>query len=1192
MRLTRKIGARTFTILTRSTGLLMEIYLNMSEIAAIQSSASLYYLSESMCNLDVSNTLRYSNKTPTAPITGKKIISELRIPVALDEKPAPFQIFAKKRPRDKSNPKSTKGQKRATLKSCTNRKLLQEEKNDTKKPQLKKKTVAYPPKPSKQKTCAKSKTLQKESQKENERTQQPIRNCSSNINSIIKTTLKKEQISKIKQEKEKKGLEEMKEIRKLEISQQNIQIREENLKFKKNKFSPKYDWGVDQSRFKEPSRGRSQNADKRPKSSERVRTGLDVIKEIQMELGVLHFRSRSLSQKSENTEQESKRSLWRPDPKVKAYMKKQDLCRKQKVIYEGLYKFAEESRRRSQLQKLDQINKSINIKKKAKKSKKKIYKRKMQKKTEKNQEIIPEDSQEEQKSISLVYDSDRAEVSKGHLDLRVPNFAKVIKGPLNHFDSSSEKLGNSEENIGDDEFSKNSDLEDLRNYAASKLQGLVRGFLVRRRLQRIESYSSVDNQVKNIISRWAKHENKSVDSEEFEEDSEEQMEKGWKYEKKEEKRDMKSLLIDIPSSNSERIIGSYSGTDESNIREELNLESFREIQEKKVEYQEKLKEQLIWREAQMHSLEYLRQKEIKDMHLIAHKVGKSEELGDLLTSMVEKRYDQLSSLFEENLKDMQDVLINDMDSQEREEFEETLEEKREEFSKLIENDSRTMEEYIEDIISRNNLIESDSSAENRPVLYNPKPSFQVKPAENPVPLNILSPNQRDFTINQESTIRQASSDEDPQESFSLFGRDLQMSPTSSHSSPKAMHQIMILTPSPDKSTRKQKRISPENPPSREHLEEDKQNIEETSLDVSNSLFPNENSLIEQLQPEFQCGSSYTPDYIPERPSAPLQYFDGGRGSPSVYTSPGMCSSNENEKIGDDIDWENSADFEITPELVMDLAEKILVQLINDEQSQRRNIPELPLMNILNIGIAPEGSSSSEPRIQTDLFAVKKYVEEIFEQSDLGQIANNIKAPLRKKPLELLNRMQEIEIGTIVETEHTVFPDILSVNLYLTLENNRENSTRPSASPHMQQLIIEAEHIHNKMIFDSTNEVLQKYRPYGMQGVPMPWSFSNRCVGSNKPMEIIIDEVKELLMDWSTIQAGKICTEDMLLSNGILDEERLQQEREDRLANMLAEEIIEKDEVWVNYEFEETQVKLDIADMILEHLAGETIKILD
>ena len=1180
----------------------------MSEIAVIQPSSSLYYLSESMCNLDVSNTLRYTNKTPTAPIFGKKIISELKIALTADDKPPPFQIFVKKQKRDKSNPRSGKKKKHTTLKSCSNRIQNIESKTEIKKIQLKKNLVHYPPKPGKNKSSMKNKIPHKESQKENEKIPPPARNYSSNINAIIKTTLKKEQVSKIKQEKEKKGLEELKEIRKIELSQQNIQIREENAKFKKRKFNPKHGWGVDQSRLRDPSRGRSRadkHLDKRPKSSERVRTGLDIIKEIQMELGVSHFRSRSLSQKSENNETQSKRSPWQPNPEVKAYMKKQELCRKQKIIYEGLHKFAEESRRRAQLQQLEQINKSVIIKKKNKKPKKKLAKRKKTKTTENNQEVIPEDSQEEHKSISLVYDSELAERSIPHMDLRVPNISKISKKPLkdlsDNFDDYSEKILNTNSHYEEDEFSQNSDEEDLRNYAASRIQGLVRGFLVRRRMERVESYSSVDNQVKNIISRWSKHDSPSK----TEQRSEDSNSSSLAAIKKVEKKDQRPLVIDIPSSDSDRIPTPFSDSQESDIRNGSNLESFREAQEKKIEYQEKLKEQLIWREAQMHSLEYLKQKEIKDMQLIAQRVGKSEELGELLSSMVEKRYDQLSSLFEENLRDVQDALVQDMNTEERAKFEETLEEKREEFSKLVENDSKTVEEYIEDIISRNNLSQSDSSAENRPVIYKPKssrPDFPYEYSEiipNPPLHALLSPNQRDFTINQESTIRQLSSEESQQESLTIFTRDMQISPSaSSSSSTGLMKQLQILTPSPTNSSRKKKAITPETPPSssREQIL-DPILIEEGPLDMSNSVAVQDNSLLEQLQPEFQGGSSYTPDYIPERPSAPLQYFDSGRESPTVYTSPGIYSSSENDvraEENSDVEWVTSVDCEITPELVVEVAERILLQLIAEEKgvaSHRREVPELPIVNMVSIGTAPEGSTSSEPKIQTDSVAVRDYVEEVFAHSDLNELVNNLKNPLRKKPLDLLNRMQEIEIGTIVETEVTVFPEVLSVNLYLALENNLENSTRRSNSPHMQQLIIEAEHIHNKMIFDAANEVLQRYRPYGTQGAPLPWSISDRRIGANKPIKVVIEEVKEVLLDWSSIQAGKICTEDMLLSNGVLDEELLQQIREERLASMLAEEIIEKDWVWINYEFEETQAKLDIADMILEHIAGEVISIL-
>jgi len=39
--------------------------------------------------------------------------------------------------------------------------------------------------------------------------------------------------------------------------------------------------------------------------------------------------------------------------------------------------------------------------------------------------------------------------------------------------------------------------------------------------------------------------------------------------------------------------------------------------------------------------------------------------------------------------------------------------------------------------------------------------------------------------------------------------------------------------------------------------------------------------------------------------------------------------------------------------------------------------------------------------------------------------------------------------------------------------------------------------------------------------------------------------------------------------------------------MLASEVLETEHQWLTYEFEEAQVKIDLSDMILEHLVEET-----
>jgi DNA-nicking Smr family endonuclease len=52
------------------------------------------------------------------------------------------------------------------------------------------------------------------------------------------------------------------------------------------------------------------------------------------------------------------------------------------------------------------------------------------------------------------------------------------------------------------------------------------------------------------------------------------------------------------------------------------------------------------------------------------------------------------------------------------------------------------------------------------------------------------------------------------------------------------------------------------------------------------------------------------------------------------------------------------------------------------------------------------------------------------------------------------------------------------------------------------------------------------------------------------------------------------------------EERNNQLREEKLSNLLSQEIKQEDKEWLDYNDWSTQVKLDLADMILEDLATE------
>ena len=130
-----------------------------------------------------------------------------------------------------------------------------------------------------------------------------------------------------------------------------------------------------------------------------------------------------------------------------------------------------------------------------------------------------------------------------------------------------------------------------------------------------------------------------------------------------------------------------------------------------------------------------------------------------------------------------------------------------------------------------------------------------------------------------------------------------------------------------------------------------------------------------------------------------------------------------------------------------------------------------------------------------------------------------------------------------------------------------------------------------MIFDNCNEYLQNFRPYGIKGLPLPWSNNSRIL---KFPGIDTDEAFNLLQQniyrLSAFCAGRISDQTYLLNPG-MNEEAIQNNREEKIGALIAEDIISRENVWTDYDFEEVQVKLDVSDLILELLISEIVELI-
>lgn len=140
------------------------------------------------------------------------------------------------------------------------------------------------------------------------------------------------------------------------------------------------------------------------------------------------------------------------------------------------------------------------------------------------------------------------------------------------------------------------------------------------------------------------------------------------------------------------------------------------------------------------------------------------------------------------------------------------------------------------------------------------------------------------------------------------------------------------------------------------------------------------------------------------------------------------------------------------------------------------------------------------------------------------------------------------------------PPVLDVRSYLTLERLRkEVSSREGMSPNTVKFVSEAENIHNKMIFDSVNESLNEFRIEQMSVLNrMPWSTKPVTHNQKKYNNLVAGTISQI-EEWSCIEAGTIPSGDLVYSNGVVDEESLQLIREEKLATMLAQDVMTMEE---------------------------------
>ena len=131
---------------------------------------------------------------------------------------------------------------------------------------------------------------------------------------------------------------------------------------------------------------------------------------------------------------------------------------------------------------------------------------------------------------------------------------------------------------------------------------------------------------------------------------------------------------------------------------------------------------------------------------------------------------------------------------------------------------------------------------------------------------------------------------------------------------------------------------------------------------------------------------------------------------------------------------------------------------------------------------------------------------------------------------------------------------------------------------------------NNCLIDCTIELINYQRKYGENGNPLIWSSRMREIEfkykKDEPKKLA-DFVCRNLKSFIKQKAGLIGRDD-----DSTPPELISLERERRLKKIIRNELEEGDYLWKNLEMEETQLKVELSDCIMEQLYNEIIEILE
>ena len=212
-----------------------------------------------------------------------------------------------------------------------------------------------------------------------------------------------------------------------------------------------------------------------------------------------------------------------------------------------------------------------------------------------------------------------------------------------------------------------------------------------------------------------------------------------------------------------------------------------------------------------------------------------------------------------------------------------------------------------------------------------------------------------------------------------------------------------------------------------------------------------------------------------------------------------------------------------------------------------------------------------------------------------KIVDNLKTPLKIDEPRMINglmlkdkalsvtskiRFCNDEIKKIKYIDEKVLTDFESINKEI---RNKDNIVTDNYY----------DKILNKCVYDTSNELIEKYRQYGIIGQPLSWSIRTKDIdykykrNDKFSKSIFINKIIKELKSIIETKMGLIAE-----NYDYMDMEQLNQDRDNKFMESIKQELKDNEDYYQIFETQETYVKLSLSRIIMDQLLNEIVEILE